>query len=77
MILLSVESHAHFEKSVESLIKKLTISRDIIVEWLKVQLMLIYHEAVFSGGDIAKLYDTRNKGVRLDQQDDFSSKSND
>ena len=53
MILLSAESHAHFEKDVESWIKKLTTSRDIIVEWLKVQLMRIFLEAVFSD-DIAK-----------------------
>ena len=54
MILLSAESQAHFEKDIESCMKKLTTSRDLMVEWLQVQLMWIYLEAVFSGGDISK-----------------------
>ena len=43
-----------YKKDVESWMKKLTTSSSVINEWLQVQSMWIYLEAVFSGGDIAK-----------------------
>ena len=43
-----------FKKEVELWMKKLTTSSTVINEWLQVQSMWIYLEAVFSGGDIAK-----------------------
>ena len=50
-----------YKKEVESWMKKLTISGDVINEWLQVQSMWIYLEAVFSGGDIAKYMTNETK----------------
>jgi dynein heavy chain len=56
-ILSSLNSNrfvGRFKKDVELWMKKLTTSSAVISEWLQVQSMWIYLEAVFSGGDIAK-----------------------
>ena len=50
-----------YKKEVEGWMKKLTVSGDVINEWLQVQSMWIYLEAVFSGGDIAKYMTNETK----------------
>ncbi|KAK8898529.1 Dynein heavy chain 5, axonemal [Tritrichomonas musculus] len=57
VVLSSLNSNrfvGRFKKEVETWMKKLTTSSSVISEWLQVQSMWIYLEAVFSGGDIAK-----------------------
>ena len=57
VVLSSLNSNrfvGRFKKEVELWMKKLTTSSAVISEWLQVQSMWIYLEAVFSGGDIAK-----------------------
>ncbi|KAH0792655.1 Dynein heavy chain family protein [Histomonas meleagridis] len=57
IILSSLNSNrfvGRFKKEVELWMKKLTTSSSVIAEWLQVQSMWIYLEAVFSGGDIAR-----------------------
>ncbi|OHT04931.1 Dynein heavy chain family protein [Tritrichomonas foetus] len=57
VVLSSLNSNrfvGRFKKDVELWMKKLTTSSAVISEWLQVQSMWIYLEAVFSGGDIAK-----------------------
>ncbi|OHT09327.1 Dynein heavy chain family protein [Tritrichomonas foetus] len=57
VVLSSLNSNrfvGRFKKDVELWMKKLTTSSTVINEWLQVQSMWIYLEAVFSGGDIAK-----------------------
>lgn len=52
--LLSSRFNAPFRKMIQLWLSKLSDCKDIIEQWLSVQALWIYMEAVFTGGDIAK-----------------------